>query len=379
MNATRPTQTAAHEDCRNCRRRSWLLGELSPLLDYQRGDPERLLELLQLGDEQLIGALGGRRRTELSRAWSGFSALSAAAPGVGLCRHSERWPARLRDCEAPAMLWLSSPAPRLERLLAEPTVALLGSRHPSPYGRAMAASLARGLAAAGVTVIAPLPGGLAAAAHSAAIEAKGGAVAVAGDGLARIRPASAAHLARELGHRGCVLSELWPQASGRGWGPQAAHRTVVGLADLVVLLEAGSSPGELLGPRIAVSLRRPLAALPGPVTSGLSEGPHSLIRSGASLIRDAEDVLEVLYEQGCHDRRPDKMKAAQPGLRPGLRAILLRVGAGEDTAERLARGAQDPGAVDAALGELEAMGLLERLPSGRYMAREPATRHDRVP
>ncbi len=368
---TAPPPQAERDACRQCRRRSWLLGELSPLLDYQRGDPERLAALLELCDEKLIEALGGRRRAELSAAWDSFS-TSSNASGCGLlCRHSVHWPLRLRECNPPTMLWFMGVAGELERRLAAPTVALLGTRHPSPYGLAMARRLARGLTAAGVTIAGPLLGGLAAAAHRGAIEGAGGSLALAGDGLARIRPASAERLARELGQAGCLLSELEPKASGRGWGVHMAQRTAVGLADLVVLVEASETPAELLGARMAASLGRPLAAIPGPASSSLSAGPHSLIRTGASLVRGAGDVLELLYEQG-HDRLGPGPLAPRPEvLAPRLRSLLLRVGAGEDTPERLCRGAHDLGAVLSGLGELEAMGLLERLPAGRYMTREP--------
>jgi DNA processing protein len=364
--------------CRRCRRRSWLLGELSALLDYHRADPQRLMALLALSDEELISALGGRRRSELSTAWSAFGASAAACgsgPSVGsLCRHNELWPARLGDGDPPATLWLRAPASRLERLLDGPTVALLGSRDPSPYGAAMATGLARGLAAAGVTVLGPLEGRLAAAVHRGTLEGDGRPLALAGNGLDRIRPASADRLARELSRRGSVLSELPAQATGRGWGAGAALRTVVGLADLTVYVEAQPGPRELLGAVTATSLGRPVAALPGLATSTLSDGPHSLIRSGATLVRDAEDVLEALYECGRDDLAPAATRVPRAPLAPALQRILLRVGAGEDSAERLARGAEDPGAVMAALGELEAAGLLERLPGGRYVGREPIAR-----
>jgi DNA processing protein len=344
------------------------------VLDYHRGDLQRLTALLALGEEELIGALGGRRRSELTRAVGAFSAAGpegSSGRSVGsVCRHNERWPERLGDGDPPAMLWLGTPASRLEHLLDGPTVALLGGRDPSPYGAAMATGLARGLAAAGVTILGPLEGRLAAAIHGGTLAAGGRSLAVAGNGLARIRPASADRLAREVSRRGCVLSELPRQATGRGWGAGAALRTVVGLADLIVYVEAQSNPRDLHGAVTAAALGRPVAALPGLATSTLSDGPHSLIRRGATLVRDAGEVLEALYEGGPDDLGSRTKRTARPPLAPALQSILVRVGAGEDSPERLARGAEDPGAVMAALGELEAAGLIERLPGGRYLARE---------
>ncbi len=344
------------------------------MLDYQRGNPGRLTALLELSDEDLIRAIGGRRRQELSRAWSTYSpSVPRGSSGGAVCRHSRHWPARLRDCSPPRMLWLTLSPARVERLLEAPTVAFLGTHDPSPYGAAMAGAIARGLSAAGVRTLAPLGGRLGAAAHRGALESGGSPLALAGDGLASIRPAPAVRLARDLDRRGCVLSELPPAATGRGWGVHAAVRSVVALADLVVLVEAQGGSREMLGAGIAASLGRPVAALPGLATSPLSTGPHSLIRGGALLVRDAGDVLEALSELGRAALKPALPQASPPAaLAPGLRAILTRVGAGEDTPERLSRGAEDPGAVMAALGELEADGLIERMPGGRYAACQPA-------
>jgi DNA processing protein len=97
-----------------------------------------------------------------------------------------------------------------------------------------------------------------------------------------------------------------------------------------------------------------------------------MIREGATLIRDAGDVLELLYAADPDIRRLDGQLESR-SLEEPLRSILERVGAGEDTPERLARGASDAGGVLAALGELEAIGLLRRLPGGRYQARNPVT------
>jgi DNA processing protein len=252
-------------------------------------------------------------------------------------------------------------------------LAILGGPGASPYGTETTGALARGLASAGVTIVTGLSGELARAAHRGAAHGRGGSLAVAGDGLERIRPAGAATLAQEVAHGGCVVSELPARASGRGWGSVAAERTVVELASVVVLVEGDVEAHATDLARAAFRQGVTVGVVPGPVTSRLSTGPHALLMERARLIRDAGDALDLLYE-GAPGPTPTAADPAGPAVGRRLREILERVGAGEDTAERLSRGAADGGAVVAALGELEALGLLRRLPGGRYVAREPARR-----
>jgi DNA processing protein len=359
--------------CAECRRRSWLLSDLSALLDYHRGDPARLTELLALADEELIDALAGSRRDELKSTHRRLPAGRAGglAGGGVLCSHGSGWPSLLHTGSAPRTLWLTSPPARFERLLQAPTVAILGGPGASPYGAEMAGALARGLAAAGVTIVAGLAGELARAAHRGVLEVEGGSLAVAGDGIGSVRPAAAARVARDVARSGCVVSELAPGASGRGWGAVAAERTTATLGSVAVLVEAEASAAGLASAKSAVAGGRRLGAVPGPLTSRLSGGPHAMILEGATLIRDAEDALELLYAAHPDGPRPETGEVEHRTLEERLRRVLERVGAGEDTPERLTRGANDAGAVLAALGELEAIGLVRRLPGGRYQARKP--------
>ncbi len=370
--------TCSAPACPDCRRRSWLLGALSPLLDYHRRDTARLAELLALPTDELIDALAGSRRDQLRRDVNRLSVdPPERSPGGGeLCGHDHQWPSRL-DLRMPGMLWLSSPLTRFKHLLAAPTVAILGGSRASPYGVEMAEGMARGLAASGVSIVAGLADAIARAAHSGALEAAAGSIAVAGDGLGAIRPGDAEQLASRVASRGCVVSALPCGESGRRWGAAAAMLGVSGLADVTLVIEAeAGEPGFSIA-RSALSLGRPVAGVPGPITSRLSGGPHALIIKGATLIRDAADVLELLYE--CRPGEPRPMQSPPPrrALDELQESILGRVGAGEDTPEQLSRGSADAGAVLAALGVLEAIGALRRLPDGRYQARGPALRSGR--
>jgi len=373
LKAERADLAPAKGACAECLRRSWLLGELSPLLDYHRGDPARLTELLELDDNALIDATAGSRRGALKQALNG----PPTDQGVGvdgartICSHHPDWPAGLPASDS-SMLWLSSSSIVFSRLVRSPRVAILGGRNASPYGIEMAAGLSRGLAAAGVTVVAGLGGELARAAHGGALELQTGTLAVASDGLRRIRPAAAARTGKAVARRGCLVSRLMPDASGRGWGLPAAEATVAALGDVAILIESDGPDAAFSSARAALSSGRPLGCIPGPITSHLSAGPHTLILEGAQLIRDARDVLELLYASR-HEVVPDVGATGPPATGFDLR-ILERVGAGEDTAERLLRGPAGTGSVLAALGRLELAGALRRLPDGRYQARAPARR-----
>jgi DNA processing protein len=358
--------------CEECLRRAWLLSSLGACLDYLAPDRDRLAAALALGDRELIGALGGRRRAELRADYAAFaSATVEHTPGVtGLCHHDRRYPRALSGAAAPRMLHLAGPVQRLERLVAAPVVALLGCARASDYGLETARGLARGLAASGVAVASTVAAGIPLAAQRGALEG-GGGLAVFGHGLG----VSSSGLSRALlGRRaatGCAVSELPCHVGGRRWGPAAAERIVVGLAPAVVVVEAGNLARDLAGARLAQSLGRHIAAVPGRVSSPLSQGPHLLLREGAWLARGTEDVLELLSRAGV----PDLARApgiAEPLLTPALQAVLERVACGHDTPERLAAG-MDIGIDELllALSELELQGALTRGENGRYL---PAAR-----
>jgi DNA processing protein len=140
---------------------------------------------------------------------------------------------------------------------------------------------------------------------------------------------------------------------------------------VTIIVEAEDSPRELAGARIAQALGRPLAAVPGRVTSPLSRGSHALLLDGARLIRGPGDVLDLLY--GAERVAPATGAAgcSQPKLAPRLEATLEKVGAGMDTPGKLIGEHDDAGELLLALSELELMGLLARGHGGRYVPRGP--------
>ena len=358
--------------CEDCLRRGPLLAELSSQLDYCWRDRERLIELLALGDEDLVRAVAGRRKQELK---ARLEDLGQAQVG-GLphlenlerfCRHDRSYPRALSGRADPRLLYVAGGVRRLGELAAGPVVAIVGSRRASDYGMAMAKSLARGLNASAVTIVAGISDGIAVAAHHGSLEAGGRTVAVLPGGLGLGAPAKRRALLERIRQHGCALAELPCDCPPRRWGALASERIVAGMANVTVVVEAEEDSRELACARIAQDRGRTVAAMPGRVTSPFSQGTHALLVEGAPLVRGTEDVLELLHPVGCSPHRAGQEQAR---LEPRLQAVLARVGAGEDTAEQLLREGEDAGELLLALSELELRGLLVRGDAGRYVPRD---------
>jgi DNA processing protein len=359
--------------CGDCLQRSRLLAELIVPLDYCARDPSRLLDVLALADENLIAALGGRRRAELEATLRQRpdppDATAAACPGGAgagasgaACRHDPRYPRRMLDARAPRLLFASAGAEQMVELASAPVVAVFGSAHPSDYGAEVAGSIAAGLAVCGVSVATVLVGGVAESARLAVAGVGARQLAIAPDGLA-------AGTAR--GRRSencCVLAELPPEVRGRTFGAVSALRTLVVLGQVILCVEARASARELLAAKLAASFDRPVAAVPGRVTSPWSAGPNALLQGGAELARSAEDVLALLpaSDRGAANARRAPLRGV---LEPRLQSLLERVAGGRDTLARLCEDERDPGAILHALSELELLGLLGRGEGGCYVPR----------
>jgi DNA processing protein len=181
-------------------------------------------------------------------------------------------------------------------ILAEPQVAIVGSRNPSPQGLALTRELAARLAAWGLTIVSGLAVGIDSAAHQGALES-GRTVAVLGTGPDLVYPAVNRDLARRIAAQGVLASELPP-----GVGPLARNfprrnRIVSGLALGTLVTEAALRSGSLITARHALEQGREVLAVPGSVHSPLARGCNALIRDGARLVEDAAQVLEELGPQ----------------------------------------------------------------------------------
>lgn len=360
--------------CDDCLRRSWLLARLAGHLERARERGRRLPLVLALEDSELLDALAGADRASIAAERAAFApehtreALRSAHLEA-VCQHEATYPLTLRDApDAPAVLHVAGGLDRLPDLASGPTVAIVGTRRASPYGLEVAGGLARGLAAAGVTVVSGLALGIDSAAHEGALSSGGATIAVLAGGADRPYPASKRGLYRRIVERSVVLSEMPPGTRPWRWMFPARNRLIAGLAPLTVVVEGMENSGSLITAGLAEDLGREVAAVPGRVTSPLAAGPHSLLAAGAHLVRGASDVLELLFGAGHVPAPP----APPPALAPRLAEVLGAVSAGAETAgDLLATGVALPDAL-AALGELELLGRVRRGPGGRYVPSSPS-------
>ncbi|UUS14905.1 DNA-processing protein DprA [Stenotrophomonas sp. CD2] len=203
-----------------------------------------------------------------------------------------------------------------------PSVALVGSRSPTPGGRALAARFAGCFVEAGTAVTSGLAAGIDAAAHQATLDAGGCTVAVIGTGPDRTYPDNHARLQARIAAEGAVLSEYLPGTPARPGHFPARNRLVAGLALATVVVEAAQRSGALITARLAAEAGREVCALPGSVLNPRAAGCHRLIREGAALVERPEEVLELLAPAlrqqlpGLQSRLATPTEQAPPALLP---------------------------------------------------------------
>lgn len=173
-------------------------------------------------------------------------------------------------------------------------IAIVGTRHATQYGLKTAERLAGGLSRAGITIISGLARGIDAAAHRGALSAGGRTIAVLGGGVLNIYPPEHKQLACEVAEQGAVLSEAAPRQAPTSGSFPRRNRIVTGMSLGVIVVEAAERSGALISARHAMEQNREVFAVPGRVDSRASRGCHRLIRDGARLVENVDDVLEEL-------------------------------------------------------------------------------------
>lgn len=300
--------------------------------------------------------------------------------GVRAAVHGEPdYPARLTTIVgAPSLLYLRG---TLEASDAN-SVGIVGSRACTAYGKRMAERIAAGLARAGWTVISGLARGIDGAAHRGALDAGGRTIAVLAGGLSKIYPPEHADLADEVAKRGCLVSETPMTVAPQPGMFPARNRIISGLSRAVVVVEANFKSGALITVDHAAEQGRDVFAVPGPVDSPASAGCLELIRKGAKMVRDADDILEDLRGIAPPDPPPVRKAASNPtpslfeapapvGLDPVQQKIWDALDGGAKHADELARLTETPiGALNTAFTQLEMKKLLRRLPGNQYERRK---------
>jgi DNA processing protein len=371
-------------------RLSWLALTLSPGLG-----PKRILDAMkQLDQPSQVFALSlteleglkfpaqaaqfifdGKARVAAEEEWARVAAQGATV----LTFSCPEYPERLKEIyDPPPVLWVRGPA----SLLSRPAIAVVGTRHPSPYGSGMAEMLARDLAVRRLLIVSGMARGVDSCAHRGALAARMPTVAVWGTGIDVVYPKENKKLAEEiLALGGAIVSEL---PMGTFPAPQnfpRRNRILSGLSVAVLVVEAAENSGTRVTARCAAEQNRDLFAVPGNVTNKNSWTPNTLIKQGAKLVATWEDVWEDLpsqvrleLEAGPSTESNPEVTAsllADPAMRP-QEAMVLEVLRRDESLQideilDLLETQLTSSEVFTALFELEITGRIRCLPGKNYV------------
>ncbi len=209
-----------------------------------------------------------------------------------LTEDDARYPAMLREIPTPPVILYGQGAS--PDAWPEIRLGVVGTRRPTSYGREVARAIARDCAARGIAIVSGLATGIDAEAHAAALDARGITIAVLGSGIDRdsiFPPENRGLAARIVSSGGTVLSEYAPGTPAVKEHFPQRNRIISGLSRGVLVAEARERSGALITARYALEQNRDVFAIPGPVYSAASHGPHQLLREGAILARHADDIL----------------------------------------------------------------------------------------
>lgn len=202
----------------------------------------------------------------------------------------KEYPCLLAECpDAPPLLFYKG-----ELCPKEEGLAMVGSRRATAYGKAAASHLAKEIVARGLVVVSGLARGIDTASHLGALDGGGRTWAFLAGGLDQIYPAENKKLAERIMEKGALISEYPPGIPAEPGQFPARNRLISGASRGVVVIEAAEKSGSLITVDFALEQGREVYAVPGPIFSEQSKGTHQLIKSGAKLVGDSDDILSEL-------------------------------------------------------------------------------------
>jgi DNA processing protein len=297
-----------------------------------------------------------------------------------------RYPQRLREIFDPPIVLFARG--RVE-LLQAISLGVVGTRRPTPYGLAVAERLSGDLAHAGLTIVSGMARGIDSAAHTGALAMGGDTVAVLGCGADVVYPSENRKLAAELAVKGLIISEFPMGAVAFPQNFPIRNRIIAGISVGVLVVEGAQYSGSAITARLAMEQGREVFAVPGNITSKLSWAPNLLIKQGARLVQDWNDVVtelpvesrrhlidrgrqRILAEEGATEeaKQASLLTAAGPELSGTARRILevLPVDASVNLDDLLEK-VEDTSTSEliATLFELEMLGLVKQLPGKNFV------------
>ncbi|MGQ9635264.1 MAG: DNA-processing protein DprA [Bryobacteraceae bacterium] len=307
--------------------------------------------------------------------------------GASLVRLTDAsYPELLREIyDPPLVLFVRG---RVE-LLGSVSVGVVGTRRPTPYGTAVTERLAADLAQAGMTIVSGMARGIDTAAHKGALAAGGATIAVFGCGVDVVYPAENRKLAAEIADKGLLVSEFPMGAPAYPQNFPVRNRIISGLSAGVVVVEGAQYSGSAITAKLALDQGRELYAVPGNITSRMSWGPNLLIKQGARLVQDWNDVVAGLphrERQRLAARRRAEGGGASAGNGAAAAPVQAELPLGPMTAiarklldllkvdsithiDELLEKIEDASSseVIAALFELEMLGLVKQMPGRNFV------------
>jgi DNA processing protein len=282
------------------------------------------------------------------------------------------------DAEYPALLRVLDPGPVLfvrGRIEAGDAlaIAIVGSRHATPYGLGVAEELGSELARRGVTIVSGLARGIDTAAHRGALAVQGRTIAVLGSGLDVVYPPENARLAGEVAEAGAIVSQFPPGTPPTPWNFPARNRVIAGLSLGVVVVEAAERSGALITAGLAGELGREVYAVPGRITSAASRGANRLLQDGAKLVQHWTDITSELPSEWQRLVRNDGIetngtnRSASPDD-DGRLSDLLRPDEPQHIEQLIERSGLPAARLAVVLLELELDGRARQLPGQRWVA-----------
>ena len=306
-------------------------------------------------------------------------AQAASADTTLVSLDDPSYPPRLKEIYDPPLVLYVRGNPEV---LTRPGVAMVGTRHPTPYGSGMAERLACDLAAQGLVIISGMARGVDTASHRGAISAKGKTVAVLGTGVDVIYPKENSRLSEQIvALGGAIISEFPLGTSPFPQNFPIRNRIISGMSVGVLVVEAAEYSGTRITARCALEQNRDVFAVPGNVTNKNSWGPNTLIKQGAKLVATWEDVWEDLpaevrlaltpARRGESEGHDSASLFPDEGLPPHEKRILSLLKADEAThidelVEKLET-EMSSSEIFAALFELELTGKLRQMPGKNFV------------
>lgn len=248
-------------------------------------------------------------------------------------------------------------------------VAVVGSRNPTSYGLKAAENLGQGLARRGLGVVSGMARGIDCAAHWGCLGGRGFTIAVMGTGIDRIYPESNEKLYHQIVEKGAVITEFPPNTPPEPKNFPIRNRIISGLGKGVAVVEATMKSGSLITASLALEQGREIFAVPGSIASFKSTGCHFLIKQGARLIENSDDILDELGLNYSHVPKTDTFKETRhPPMEESERAVYDLIGDYPIHIDEIARqGNLAPGQVSGTLMKMELKGVIRQLPGKMFV------------